>query len=123
MQRRTVLPLTSLALAGVFLGGALGHAPAAGDTAKKLTGTLVCIGCTVKKAYSAKAQCNVYGHQHGLQTADGKIYTFLANDQSKELREGKAKDAEDLHGKKVEVTGVVLPKTQILDVTSYQVAK
>ncbi len=88
-----------------------------------LSGTLVCIGCTLKKEHGAKAQCSVYGHQHGLKTSDGKIYTFLENDQSKDLRAGTSKEKDDLHGKKVEITGTVLPKTQIIDVTSYKLVK
>ena len=76
-----------------------------------LTGTLICMGCALKKAYSANAQCSIYGHQHALKTAKGKIYTFLPNDKSKDLIAGKAEKSA-----KITVTGTIFPQSQIIDV-------
>ncbi|MBI2844662.1 MAG: hypothetical protein HYX78_14810 [Armatimonadetes bacterium] len=76
-----------------------------------LTGTLICMGCELKTQYGAKAQCNVYGHDHALKAADGKIYTFLPNDNSKDLIAGKADKSA-----KITVTGTLFPGSQIVDV-------
>ncbi|MBI3921536.1 MAG: hypothetical protein HY318_08980 [Armatimonadetes bacterium] len=120
-QTTLTIALGLFAMAAMSAGVMAREDKAAKETT--LSGTLVCIGCTLNKEHGAKAQCSVYGHQHGLRTADGKIYTFLENDQSKDLRAGKSKDEDNLHGKKVEVTGTVFPKTQIIDVTSYKLVK
>jgi hypothetical protein len=90
------------------------------DAAKPQTvnfkGTLSCLGCDLKKAYGAGAQCSVYGHKHALKTADGKYYTFLENQKSEPLIKG-----EKWHGKPIQVTGVVFPGSQVIEVTDYKV--
>ena len=122
-MKRTALTVMLGLFAMMLCAGAMAQEEKKAAKETTLTGTLECVGCTLKKEYGAKAQCSVYGHQHGLKTANGKIYTFLENDQSKDLRAGESKEQGHLHGKKVQVTGRVLPKTQIIDVTSYKVVK
>jgi len=125
--------LIGAAAIAVFAGSDQGAGEKAASVKEvTLTGTLICVGCDLKSRYQAKAQCSVYGHDHGLKTADGKIYTFLRNDRSKDLIGGKTSAdgggsdrgaGEELHGEKVQVTGKVLPKTQIIDVKDYKVVK
>ncbi|MBI3911281.1 MAG: hypothetical protein HY320_10155 [Armatimonadetes bacterium] len=81
-----------------------------------LTGTLVCLGCDFKKAHGAAAQCSVYGHKHALKTKKGRYYTFLENAKSEPLIKG-----ETLHGKQVEVKGVVFPGSQVLEVQELKI--
>jgi len=80
-----------------------------------LKGTLACLGCDLKKAHGAGAQCSVYGHKHALKTSNGKYYTFLENAKSEPLIKGEA-----LHGKPVEVRGTLFPGSQVLEVTGYK---
>ena len=80
-----------------------------------LKGTLACLGCDLKKAHGAGAQCSVYGHKHALKTSSGKYYTFLENAKSEPLIKGEA-----LHGKPVEVRGTLFPGTQVIEVMSYK---
>jgi len=115
--------LTGLAALTVGLLGAATAAPAlaqsgaAGAKPKIVTmrGTLACLGCDLKKAHGAGAQCSVYGHKHALKTSNGKYYTFLENARSEPLIKGEA-----LHGKQVEVRGTVFPGSQVIEVTSYK---
>jgi hypothetical protein len=87
---------------------------------KKVTmkGPLVCLGCELKKAHGAGAQCNIYGHKHALKTTDGKYYTFLENQKSEPLIKG-----EKWHGKTLDVSGTLFPGTQIIEVSDYKVAE
>ncbi len=110
------------AAAGLGLGGALWALPAVPLLAQEsqpkrvsMKGTLACLGCDLKKAHGAKAQCSVYGHKHALKTADGKYYTFLENEKSEPLIKG-----EKWHGKPVEVTGLLFPGTQVLEVVEFK---
>jgi hypothetical protein len=114
----------SLAALGLTASGSLAQysqpAPLAQDAAKaktvKMKGTLACLGCDLKKAYGAGAQCSVYGHKHALKTANGKYYTFLENQKSEPLIKG-----EQLHGKSIQVTGSLFPRSQVIEVTDYKV--
>ena len=112
----------SLAALGATLLGAATATPSlaqsgAGAKPKMVTmrGTLACLGCDLKKAHGAGAQCSVYGHKHALKTSNGKYYTFLENAKSEPLIKGEA-----LHGKTVEVRGTLFPGSQVIEVTSYK---
>src|SRR3989338_8604172 len=50
-----------------------------------IQGTVVCLGCTLKKTEGANAACKIYGHKHGLATEDGDLYSFLENKNSEEV--------------------------------------
>ncbi len=91
----------------------------------ELTGKLVCLGCELKGAYGAAAQCSAYGHGHAFKVEsvkEGKkefpYYTFLPNDKSKPLA-----DCEAFHGKMVTIKGLVFPGSQILEVRSFAEVK
>lgn len=94
-----------------LLGSAYSAAPPEKPSEVKLSGTLICVGCELKSRCGANAQCSVYGHDHALKTAAGKIYTFLPNDKSADLIKG-----ENHHGDRLTVTATVPQGTQILDV-------
>lgn len=83
-----------------------------------LSGTLSCLGCDLKKAHGAGAQCSIYGHKHSLKTGNGKYYTFLENAKSEPLIKG-----EEMHGKKVRVHGALFPGTQVIEVMNYRALK
>ena len=81
-----------------------------------LSGTLACLGCDLKKAHGAAAQCKIYGHKHALKTSNGKYYTFLENGRSAPLIKG-----EEKHNKKVRVYGTLFPGSQVLEVSNFRV--
>ena len=100
-----------LALATLFAFLAMSTVALAGDYAKKeksetathgeYSGTLVCLGCSLKKSEGANAGCSDFGHTHALKTEDGKYLTFLPNKFSSNLLAG-----EKFHDKAVAVHGV-----------------
>ena len=77
------------------------------------SGTLVCLGCDLKKAEGARAQCTDFGHKHALKTEDGKYITFLENKYAADLMKGKH------HDQTVEVHGVYFAGANTLDVESF----
>ncbi|MGR3295824.1 MAG: hypothetical protein ACUZ8A_06320 [Candidatus Bathyanammoxibius sp.] len=81
-----------------------------------ITGTVVCLGCTLKKKEGANAACDVYGHKHGLATSGGKLYSFLENENSEELI-----NSEKYGMKRVEITGKVFENAHIIDVEDVNV--
>lgn len=107
-----------------------GHSDAVTGATPKLeagevvvTGTVICLGCSLKKEKGALAQCSVYGHVNALRIEKvidaqgkqvkeirGKIYQFLHNDKSDKLiiDHGFA-------GKKMVVVGKVYPEANILE--------
>ena len=80
-----------------------------------MKGTLVCVGCDLKKAENARSACDAFGHKHALRTEDGKYIGFLENRYSADLIEGKK-----LHNSKIEVMGVYHTDANLLDVESYR---
>lgn len=82
-----------------------------------IKGKVICLGCTLKKEQGAKADCSVYGHKHGLRTDDGKIWSFLENDNSADLIQN-----HDYNGSDVEITGRKLDNAQIIEVESFKIA-
>jgi hypothetical protein len=119
-RRRLLVSLAALGFALLSTAptraqdGAKAEGPKA--QAATLKGTLTCLGCDLKKAHGAGAQCSVYGHKHALKTADGKYYTFLENAKSEPLIKG-----EKWHNKPLEVTGTVFPGSQVIEVKEYKV--
>lgn len=81
-----------------------------------LTGTLVCLGCSLKKAEGARSACSVYGHRHALKTDDGKFITFLENKYSDDLIKG-----EKYADKRLQVHGIYYANANQLDVENFTV--
>lgn len=94
----------------------------AGETTKgkaaheTFDGTLVCLGCDLKKAEGARAACSAFGHKHALKTADGKYINLLENQYSKDLLAG-----EKYHNKKVSIHGIYFANANQLDVETFTV--
>jgi len=113
-----------LVLAGVlfYAGPVFAHCGVCGvgaateEAATAINGKVICLGCTLKKEQGAKAQCSIYGHKNGLQTPDGKIWTFLENDNSAKLI-----NDHGLAGKNVEIKGKKLDNANYIEVESYKV--
>ena len=83
---------------------------------KTLKGKLVCIDCYLGMQKKAHAQCKIFGHEEGLMTADGKIYSFIKNDHSAALLKHGS-----YTGKEVSVRGKVFENANRIDVVSYSV--
>ena len=109
---------TGIAFAHCGVCGVGEAAPAQAKSADSIAGKVVCLGCTLKKEQGAKAQCSTYGHKNGLQTPDGKIWSFVENDSSAKLI-----GDHGLAGKSVEVKGKNLDNANYIDVESYKVSE
>jgi hypothetical protein len=81
-----------------------------------MEGTVVCLGCSLKKGEGARAECGEYGHTHALKTADGHYVSFLPNKYAADLMAG-----EKFHNKEAKVHGVMFANANQLDVETYEV--
>jgi hypothetical protein len=79
-------------------------------------GKLVCLGCDLKKAEGARAECSAYGHKHTLKTSDGNYVNLLENKYSADLMNN-----EKYAGKDIKVQGVYFASANQLDVKSFTV--
>lgn len=112
----TVVIMVSLLAVGAMAGDQKADISVSSEA--KLTsfsGTMVCLGCSLKKAEGAKANCAEFGHTHALQTADGQYISLLENQYSKDLM------GEKYHNQSVEVTGTMYASANVLDVDSFKV--
>ncbi len=80
------------------------------------SGTLVCLGCDLKKTEGANAMCSAYGHTYALKTADGRYINFLENKFSEGLISGKK-----YRGKTIAVEGTFFADADMLDVETFTV--
>ena len=93
-----------------------------------LTGENYCVGCSLKKAEGAAAQCSVYGCKHALKVEkavdskgeeiselEGATLHYLENDASVELFKGKK-----YHGENVSIIGNVHLDERVVDVKSVE---
>ena len=81
-----------------------------------LSGTLVCMGCDLKKAEGARSACAAYGHKHALKTSDGRYISFLENKYSDALLNG-----DKYHNQNVKVSGVMFANSNTMDVDGFSV--
>ena len=83
----------------------------------EIQGTIVCVGCVLEKDSGAEAQCTLHSkHAQGLLASDGLLFTFLDNAKGHVVMTN-AK----LRDKEVKVLGWKYPKSQILELSKYQV--
>ncbi len=106
--------LSVILLLGLFTLAVSGDKTA---TRRTVTGQLTCIDCALSMKGDARGQCQTYGHEAGLVAQDGKIYTFVRNDRSRQLREHGT-----YTGKTVTVKGTIFTKANRIDVESFTVA-
>ncbi len=81
-----------------------------------MSGTLVCLGCTLAKTAGAKSNCKEDGCSHALKTKNGNFVSLLQNKESRTLLSGA-----DGHNKAVTVTGVFFANANVIDVQSFSV--
>ncbi|MBI2266114.1 MAG: hypothetical protein HYU64_13225 [Armatimonadetes bacterium] len=79
-----------------------------------IEGKITCISCALKK-WGAYAQCDLFGHSHGMETRDGTVFGFISNARSQDLLK-----KEDIIGKDVILRCKVFPRSLFLDVDSYR---
>ena len=85
-----------------------------------LEGTLVCVGCSLKKLDGANAQCSLYSqHAIGFKTSDGTLWNIVENAKGHEVIRthtliGKA-------GKKASITGYIYPIANMIEIDSIKV--
>ncbi|MFQ5499571.1 MAG: hypothetical protein ACE5FH_07855 [Candidatus Zixiibacteriota bacterium] len=79
-------------------------------------GSLICLGCSLKKTEGARASCKEFGHRHAIKTADGKYISLLENKYAADLIKG-----EKYHNKSITAHGVYFASANMLDVESYSV--
>jgi len=103
----------------IFVGSAaIAGEEKAAAKAEEMTseGKLVCLGCDLKNAEGARAECSVYGHKHALKTSDGRYINLLENKYSADLM-----TKEKYAGKDIKVQGVYYANANQLDVKSFSV--
>ena len=94
-----------------------------------VTGQNYCVGCTLKKAHGAGAQCSIVGHWHALKVNEarnekgkkiskmkGWTLHYLSNTNGKELRDGH-------HGEELKLAGTVYKDERVIDVQKNLSAK
>ncbi len=79
-------------------------------------GTLVCLGCSLKKAEGARSACKEFGHTHALMTSDGKYVSFLENKFSSDLVKG-----DKYHEKEISAHGIFYASANVLDVETFEI--
>ena len=90
-----------------------------------VSGTNVCVGCSLKKEKGAGAQCKVYGHKHSLKVSkatdkdgnelsdmNGWLLFYLETNKSTELINGH-------HKEELVIEGKVYPDERVLEVISF----
>ncbi len=119
-MRKTLAVFTLTVLAAVVAVQAGDATDATKEKAahKTFDGTLVCLGCDLKKAEGARAACSAFGHTHALKTADGQYISLLENKFSKDLIAG-----EQYHNKPIQIHGIYYANANQLDVESFTVDK
>jgi hypothetical protein len=118
--------VTLLLLMFAFLAISVPVAACGNDDAKQIKaskienasfeGTLVCVGCDLKKTEGARAACKTTGCTHTIKTADGQYINLLENQYSADLIKGG-----DYHNKPIKVEGVYFAKANMLDVKSFTI--
>jgi len=83
-----------------------------------LKAKVICLGCSLKKEQGAKAQCSIYGHKNALKTEDGRVWTILENDVSKELI-----NSHEYAGKEIEIAGKIFSGTQIIEIETFKLVE
>ncbi len=110
------LLVVSCLIAGLVLLADDLRTSVADEETTTIQGTVVCLGCTLKKTEGANAACSVYGHKHGLATNSGELYSFLENSKSEEVI-----NTDKYAMKEVEVTGRVFENAHIIDLEAISV--
>src|SRR5688572_29530223 len=82
----------------------------------EIQGTIVCVGCALEKSAGADPQCTLHSkHAQGLLASDGLLYTFLDNAKGHIVMTN-----DKLRGKEVKLSGWKFPKSQVIEVSKYQ---
>ncbi|SRR6266851_1538214 len=82
----------------------------------ELEGKLLCRDDELHAQYGVHAMCSTKGHHGTLQTADGRLWSFIETERSQELIHDSA-----MLGKTVRVRARIYRQAGALDVESYQV--
>jgi len=114
MLRKTAIFIVVLMLLGTASLFAEKGQPTKKSKKVDLEGKLVCLGCDLKKAENARAECSVFGHKHVLKTDEGKYINFLENKFSKDLING-----EKYNGKHIKIHGTYHESANLIDVETF----
>ncbi|MBU8933188.1 MAG: hypothetical protein KOO62_04195 [candidate division Zixibacteria bacterium] len=107
----TMTSLTAMACGETQTTGVIGK------TAEvTLSGTLVCLGCDLKKAEGARSECSAYGHKHALKTKDGRYVNLLENKYSSDLVKG-----EKYNNQNMTISGTMFANSSMMDVKTFAV--
>ncbi len=78
-----------------------------------LKGTLLCIGCNLKRLSGANAQCSLYTHHAiGFRTEDGTIWNILENAKGHDI----VRAYKLLDGRKATITGWIYPIAHVIEI-------
>ena len=113
------------ALIAIFLMATVSAATAGGWDADKgmdrvkLSGTLVCVGCSLKKMSGANAQCNLYAHHAiGFKAGDGTLWSIVDNAKGHDIIRAHTL----VEGKAAVITGWIYPAAHFVEVDEISVS-
>lgn len=117
-MKRFILTAVSLfVMASMSFAG--GWDKAKGMDTVTLKGSLICVGCNLKKMSGANAQCDLYAqHSIGFKTEDGTIWNIIENAKGHDIVK-----AHTLLEKNVPatITGWIYPVANMIEIDSITV--
>lgn len=105
--------IVALAIALIACSSVLAHPP---RTTHTFVGTYLCISCDLKKTDGLNAQCETFGHRHGIKLSSGRYIYLLENDHSVDLIKGGGRE-----NFPIQVTGFYDGFARTLDVQKYKI--
>lgn len=85
-------------------------------TTHTFIGTYLCISCDLEKTAGLNAQCETFGHHHGIKLSNGRYIYLLENDHSADLIKGGGRE-----NFPIQVTGYYDRFARTLDVQKYKI--
>ena len=113
----TLTIILTLLVPSLSFGG--GWDKSKGHDKVTIKGTLLCIGCNLKKMSGANAQCDLFAHHAiGLKTEDGLLWNIIDNAKGHDIIRAHIL-LED--GKKATITGWLYPAAHMVEIDTIKV--
>ncbi|MBI4848207.1 MAG: hypothetical protein HY808_06460 [Nitrospirae bacterium] len=118
MKRLIVLTVVFIfALASLSFAG--GWDKSKGTDKVTLKGTLLCVGCNLKKMSGANAQCDLFAHHAiGFKTEDGVIWNIVENAKGHDIVRGHKLLEKNVPAA---ITGWIYPVANAIEIDSIEV--
>ena len=118
MKRLAALTIVFIfAMASLSFAG--GWDKSKGTDKVTLKGTLLCVGCNLKKMSGANAQCDLYAHHSiGFKTEDGVIWNIIENAKGHDIVRAHKLLEKNV---KASITGWIYPIAHNIEIDSIEV--